>query len=66
MIIKEKGILAHCVFVQYIPLGSRAVSADPDSPPTVLQRQAIGVCFPTWENTAAYKVYIYFFKICTL
>ncbi len=34
-------------------LGSRAVSAEPDSPPTVLNRTTNGVLLPTEEKTAA-------------
>lgn len=36
------------------PRGSRTVSAEPDSPPTVENLTATEVLFPTFSNTTAF------------
>ncbi len=40
------------------PLGSLTVSAEPDSPPTVEKRMAIGVFLPIFSNTQAFEYFL--------
>ena len=38
--------------IRHLPRGSRAVSADPNSPPTVENRMVTGVFLPFWKREA--------------
>jgi len=53
IVIVSQGMSRECFTVDLRTRGSRAESADPDSPPTVEKRTVKGALVPTFWNTCA-------------